>query len=67
MYADFAKPVADLDISLVNEAWGQAHGWSESSLNSAERALFHHYRLPRPAWMDVPFHRSVIEKYNRGL
>ena len=66
IYELYTKPAEDLDISLVNEAWAQIQGWAEASLHSAERALFHQYDLPRPEWMDEPFHSSVIVKYNRG-
>lgn len=66
MYELFTKPVPDLNIALVNEAWGQDQGWAESSLNSAERALFHHYRLEKPSWMDNAFHSAVIKRYNQG-
>eukprot|EP00168_Porphyra_purpurea_P014762 TRINITY_DN430_c0_g2_i1.p1 TRINITY_DN430_c0_g2~~TRINITY_DN430_c0_g2_i1.p1 ORF type:complete len:669 (-),score=216.01 TRINITY_DN430_c0_g2_i1:26-2032(-) len=62
----FAKPVADLPIHLVNEAWGLRSGWAESSLNSAEVALFHHVGLPKPKWMDAQYHRSVIEEMDGG-
>ncbi len=30
VYADVAKPIADLDISLVNEAWGAGAGMGGS-------------------------------------
>lgn len=66
IYELYTKPAKDLDISLVNEAWGQIQGWAESSLHSAERALFHQYGVPRPVWMDEPFHNSIIRKYNQG-
>lgn len=65
-FALFTKPVPDLSISLVNEAWGQVQGWAEASLNSAERALYHQYGLARPDWMDGAFHFSIIQKYNNG-
>eukprot|EP00178_Gracilaria_changii_P001464 TRINITY_DN11_c0_g6_i1.p1 TRINITY_DN11_c0_g6~~TRINITY_DN11_c0_g6_i1.p1 ORF type:complete len:416 (-),score=92.49 TRINITY_DN11_c0_g6_i1:749-1996(-) len=66
VYRRYTRPVAKLNISLVNEAWGEVAGWAESSLRSAERALFHQYKLKRPSWMDEPFHTSVIRKFNRG-
>lgn len=62
----YTRPVADLDISLVNEAWAEVYGWAESSLRSAERALFHAFGVGRPSWMDDVFHRSVVEKFNLG-
>lgn len=66
VYERFSRPVHDLNVSLVNEAWGEVAGWAESSLRSAERALFHQYGLSRPPWMDEPFHTSVIRNFNRG-
>lgn len=66
VYRRYSRPVRDLNVSLVNEAWGEVAGWAESSLRSAERALFHQYGLGRPSWMDEPFHTSVIRKFNRG-
>lgn len=63
----FVRPVEDLHISLVNEAWGQDNGWAESALNSAERALFHEYAVARPRWMDDTFHKSVIRMFNQGV
>jgi len=62
----FAKPVGDLPLHLVNEAWGVRPGWAESSLNSAEVALFHHVGLAKPKWMDAIYHRSVIEGMDGG-
>lgn len=66
IYKLYTKPVQDLDIAMVNEAWGQIQGWAESSLHSAERALFHQYGVEKPSWMDEPFHTSVIKKFNQG-
>lgn len=66
VYKLYTQPVKDLNISLVNEAWGYDQGWAEGSLHSAERALFHQYGLPRPSWMDEPFHNSIIVKFNLG-
>lgn len=66
LFEMFRKPVADLNVSLVNEGWGQITGWLESSFNSAERALFHVYGVPRPKWMDKTFHTAVIVNDNRG-
>ena len=66
VYARYARPVPGLNIFLANEAWGQTQGWSEGSLQSAERALFHGLGVPRPEWMDEEYHRSVIRKFNLG-
>ncbi|KAI0557027.1 Gal-2,6-Sulfurylase [Gracilaria domingensis] len=66
VYRRYTRPVSNLNISLVNEAWGEVARWAESSLRSAERALYHQYKLERPSWMDEPFHTSVIGKFNRG-
>lgn len=66
IYELFTRPVPDLDISLVNEAWTQDQGWAEGSLRSAERALFHEYKLSKPSWLDEPFHTSLIVKFNQG-
>lgn len=66
IYKLYAKPVEDLNIALVNEAWGQDQGWSEGSLRSAERALFHTFGVEKPEWMDEDFHRSVIQQFNQG-
>lgn len=63
----YGKPVADLDIFLANEAWGQEAGYAQSALESAERALYHHFGLSESSWMDGPWHSSVIKRYNRGL
>ena len=65
-FVQFTRPIAKYPISLVNEAWGQEKGWSESSLNSAERALYMEYGLSKPSWMDEPFHKSVIRNFNQG-
>lgn len=60
----FTKPIQDLNLSLVNEYWSEINGWAEGSLLSAERALFHVHGLPKPDWMDEPFHDSMIRKFN---
>lgn len=62
----YTKPVKDLNISLVNEAWSDVAGWAEGSLRSAERALYHTHGLDKPAWLDTIFHDSVIKKFGRG-
>lgn len=64
--ASFMRPAPGLNLSLVNEAWGESHGWAESSLRSAERALYHLHDIGKPVWMDTPFHTSVVVKYNMG-
>lgn len=61
-----ARPVPGLAIHMVNEAWGVHHGWAESSVSAAELALHHEMGVPRPAWMDEPFHRSTIVQMNNG-
>lgn len=66
-FVEFTRPSANLPISLVNEAWGQEKGWSESSLNSAERMLYTEYQVAKPEWMDEAFYKSVIVNYNQGL
>lgn len=60
----FVEPVPG--VSLVNEAWSDRQGWMEGSLNSAERALYHVFKLPRPSWMDKVFHTSMIHNFNFG-
>lgn len=62
----FAQPAAGLPIHLVNEAWGGIHGWAESSLLSAERALGVHMRVPRPQWLDKLVYDAAITKFNKG-
>lgn len=62
----YAKPVPDLNLSLVNEYWNEYDGWAEGSLLAAERALLHVHGLPKPWWMDKPFHVSMIRKLNMG-
>lgn len=62
----FAAPAKGLRIHLVNEAWGDAHGWAEGSLQSAERALHAHMNVPPPKWLNELVHTSVIKNFNRG-
>jgi len=62
----FVKPVVDLPIHLVNEAWGGISGWSESSLLSAERALGVHLKVPAPAWLDRRVYDALITNFNKG-
>eukprot|EP00178_Gracilaria_changii_P007569 TRINITY_DN238_c0_g1_i3.p1 TRINITY_DN238_c0_g1~~TRINITY_DN238_c0_g1_i3.p1 ORF type:complete len:423 (-),score=76.90 TRINITY_DN238_c0_g1_i3:1591-2859(-) len=62
----YTKPVEGLDISLVNEAWGDAYGWAEGSLRSAERTLLHAFGIAKPTWLDDEFHDAVIRKFNLG-
>lgn len=65
-YKLFVRPVKDLPIHLVGEAWGQDRVWAESSVNSAERVLYHDLELEKPKWMDDAFHGSVIRRFNGG-
>jgi len=60
----FAAPAPG--VHLVNEAWGEDRGWAEASLRSAERVLYHHFGVARPAWMEAVFHKSVVERWNAG-
>lgn len=62
----FAQPAPGLPVHLVNEAWGDTYGWAEGSLQSAERALHAHLRLPPPAWLNGLVHASVIKNFNKG-
>jgi len=62
----FSKPVRDLHLHLVNEAWGEMVGWAEGSLLMAERALGVHMRVARPSWLDAPFYKAVITNFNAG-
>lgn len=62
----YTKPVAGLNLSLVNENWNEYDGWAEGSLLSAERALYQVHGLSKPWWMDEPFHKSMIRKLNVG-
>jgi len=62
----FAKPVADLNVHLVNEAWGELVGWAEGSLLMAERALGAHMRVAAPKWLDALFYRAVVANFNAG-
>ncbi|GAB0494669.1 hypothetical protein MMPV_005965 [Pyropia vietnamensis] len=62
----FAAPAKGLPIHLVNEAWGDAHGWAEGSLQSAERALHAHMKLPPPQWLNRLVHTAVIKNFNKG-
>jgi len=61
----YAQPVAGLNIHLVNEAWGDLHGWSEGSLQSAERAL-RVAGAPPPTWLNARLYKSVIVQFNKG-
>lgn len=65
-YKLFVRPIKDLRIHLVGEAWGQDRGWAEASVNSAERVLHHDLKLDKPKWMDDAFHGSVIRYFNGG-
>jgi lysine 2-monooxygenase len=45
------KPVAELPLSIVGEAWSTEAGWIEGALNTAEHVLEEQYGLSRPAWL----------------
>lgn len=62
----YAAPAEGLPIHLVNEAWGDAHGWAEGSLQSAERALHAYMKLPPPSWLNTVVHTAVIKNFNKG-
>jgi len=62
----FAKPVADLHVHLVNEAWGELVGWAEGSLLMAERALGVHLRVAPPAWLDARYYTAAVTHFNAG-
>lgn len=62
----FVQPAPGLPIHLVNEAWGDNFGWAEGALQSAERALHAHMRLPPPGWLNRLVHTAVIKKFNKG-
>jgi len=62
----FVAPVPGVRLHLVGEAYGQAHGWAEAALRSAERALYHGVGVGRPPWLDARAHTSLIVKFNRG-
>lgn len=62
----FAQPAPGLPVHLVNEAWGDSHGWAEGSLQSAERALWAHMKVPAPEWLNPLLHTAVIKKFNKG-
>ena len=61
----YTQPVAGLNIHLVNEAWGDLHGWSKGSLQSAERAL-RAAGAPQPTRLNARLYKSVIEQFNKG-
>lgn len=62
----YAAPANGIPIHLVNEAWGDAHGWAEGSLQSAERALHAHMNLSPPSWLNSLVHTAVIKNFNKG-
>ncbi len=45
------KPVADLDIHVVGEAYSFDQGWVEGALDTAESTLEDFFGLERPSWL----------------
>lgn len=45
------KPVADLDIHIVGEAYSYGQGWVEGALDTAESMLEDFFGLKRPHWL----------------
>lgn len=49
------KPVADLDIHIVGEAYSYGQGWVEGALDTAESMLQDFFGLEPPSWLDPTY------------
>jgi monoamine oxidase len=45
------KPVTDLDIYIVGEAYSYNQGWVEGALDTAESTLQDYFGLDKPSWL----------------
>ena len=59
------KPVADLDIHIVGEAYSYGQGWVEGALDTAESMLQDFFGLKRPHWLDAQGLRADAEPVPR--
>jgi monoamine oxidase len=46
------KPVPELDVHIVGEAYSFGQGWVEGALDTAESMLQDFFGLKRPPWLD---------------
>ena len=49
------KPVADLDIHIVGEAYSYGQGWVEGALDVAESMLQDFFGMKPPTWLDPSY------------
>lgn len=48
------KPVPELDIHIVGEAYSYGQGWAEGALDTAESTLQDFFGLASPTWLEDP-------------
>lgn len=49
------RPVEQLPLSIVGEAWSTDAGWIEGALNTAQHVLEEQYGVKRPAWLPASY------------